>query len=381
MAKPTRNSVIKRSDAIHRQYSHHFAGQSRFTRDVDLLDKLIEKATVCAKKAKRLPAKKHGDVQEMTLERLKLYKQERRMILEAQLAGSAPIEVQRFRRRLALAKSLYSRHFAGQNRATRDLGLLDELIEGLDDAVAHLRGLEAEGNEDYVGDRQTLEVQADTYREERNEIARAQATLDTPARADLLAQLANAQFAVYQRHLAGQARVSRRPELLARVVRALESVSQQMRDGEFDALESRADHDANIAIVDERLGAYREELQAIREVREDTPRRELIGSLGAAANDLMATYREHFAGKDRKTRDRELMARLADQMIEIELQMTELDAEHPDDTNAKNLGIVRQQIDLYTEEWTKIGEAQGGGSSASPPSLDGLLRAPSHDKK
>src|SRR6185437_11588123 len=74
------------------------------------------------------------------------------------------------------AFSRYRRHFAGKSRVTRDLGLIDELIEdlesieeGMADAIAEAKKSPGALGNDLTLVRSTLE----TYRKEREAIAKA----------------------------------------------------------------------------------------------------------------------------------------------------------------------------------------------------------------
>ncbi|MFU8806979.1 MAG: hypothetical protein ACNA8W_24440, partial [Bradymonadaceae bacterium] len=85
---------------------------------------------------------------------------------------------------------------------------------------------------------------------------------------------------------------------------------------------------------------------------------EYAGSLGAEANALMAEYREHFAGKDRATRDLGLLSRLCDGMRDITLQMEALEKRDPSDVNARNLNIVLDSWSMYEAEYKRVEQAR-----------------------
>ena len=75
----------------------------------------------------------------------------------------------------------------------------------------------------------------------------------------------------------------------------------------------------NIESIDERMAAYRKEVEAIRTQKQQTTFEQLVSALGGAANDLFEEYRKHFAGQDRRTRDLSILDRLLDGLLEEDL--------------------------------------------------------------
>ena len=184
-----------------------------------------------------------------------------------------------------------------------------------------------------------------------------------PERAGLLAGLANQQFAIYQAFFAGQSRVTRRPQLLVRLVDNLRRYRTAMFDLKNKGLKS-ASNDGNIGIVDGRLKAYEDELSEIRKTRSTVKLVDIMGVLGTAANTLFEEYRKDFAGQDRTTVSLEQLASLIDKLDEIRRQMEELGRVEKNDTNVKNATVVREYQSSWVREYAAVRQAQAGQTAA-----------------
>ena len=135
MATPLTQSIQTDFDAINSEYEANFAGQSRATRDLSKLDQLSSRIKALVARIDAIPAAARGadlntlrnDIEEQR----KLFEAERTQIERAKKLGPT---LDRFAP-LATAANLtfgrYARHFAGQGRETRDLELLEDMIEEL----------------------------------------------------------------------------------------------------------------------------------------------------------------------------------------------------------------------------------------------------------
>jgi hypothetical protein len=194
------------------------------------------------------------------------------------------------------------------------------------------------------------------YVAERGEIAdsRGSGTLDQQA--DVLAEVANGQFKVYQDHFADKSRLTRRPQLLQRMISNLETVKDRM-GGLKKAGHKSEVNDNNINIVNQNLQMYRNELAEIKKARASVKLSDLMGNLGGTANDVMEEYSKNFAGKPRKGRDLDLLSKLCDQLGEISRQMAELGRAEVIDWNLKNQQIVNDNITMLENEYDEIVKA------------------------
>src|SRR5690606_2121008 len=135
-----------------------------------------------------------------------------------------------------------------------------------------------------------------------------------------LGQLANDQFDIYRVHFAGLSRLSRRPELLERVVETLEHILSEMQ--RLTAAGFSVDFNArNQEIVRDRLATYQQELEEVRAVRMDASLPEVMDALAIGVNALLSEYGERYAGKPRTEVEPQRLSELCDLMGELEQQM------------------------------------------------------------
>lgn len=362
MAKPSFKELKQQVDGIYQRYDGHFAGKPRATRDLELLEELIDELSGVVELAKgsmnggRDPA--IISLLEMAQQNLEVYREERSAIAAAQAKGPTSVMAARVVMEANLTFGRYYRHFAGQTRSTRDLGLMGEIIEELEGVQRRMKAVAKEEGE---GLKENLEVVASNlamYRGEEAAIREARRSGTAEDRADLLATLANNQFKLYREHFAGKARHTRRLGLLERMIEELEEIRGQMRGLKRAGLVSSA-NDRNMGIVAENLKVYKKEVQEIAKAKASLTTEQIAGSLGGAANEIMAEYRAEFAGQNRETRSLEKLSLLCDQIAEIAVQMRALDQEDPSEMNSKNLDIVLDAWTLYESEYRRIEEAQG----------------------
>ncbi len=258
----------------------------------------------------------------------------------------------------------YNRHYAGLSRDGRDLGMLRELTEELRGVRKRMTALAGKKPpEALAGDMDLVEKNIDRYQAEEGEIKKAQASGTQDEQADRWASLANAQFAIYQAHFAGQSRLTRRPAMLVRMVDNLKRYRSAMFDLKNRGLSSQGNSN-NIDIVDQRLKSWDNELSEIRKVRQGVPLADIMGSLGSNANDFFQKYRDGYAGKDRKGVDRAALSLMIDQLDELRRQMEELGRVEKNAMNEQNQRVVREYQSSWVREYQLIGEAQGAGSAA-----------------
>lgn len=355
----------KELEQIDREYAAEFAGQSRLTRDLDLLDRLIKRAQSVVERASSIPVAAAGPdlarLKESASQNLELYKAERGAVARAQETGPVFEHFSQEATSANFVFARYGRHFAGKDRSTRDVALLGELVEELKQIDKRMTALIEEADKkaasDFERDRKIVRENLAQYQKEIDLVEKAYETGDAEQRASTLATLANNQFAVYQTHFAGEARVSRRPALMMRVVTTLKRVRDKMKAIK-DAGLSAEFNDKNIAIVEERLGIYEGELAEIRKVRQATPMTDIMGELGGAANKLFDEYRKEFADKPRAQADDARLAAICDKLSEIRRQMMEMSWAEDNEMNARNLEIVTEQLVMFESEYEQVVRAK-----------------------
>jgi hypothetical protein len=349
-------------EEITNEYQQHFAGQSRTDRDVDRMDKLIARTDEVVKSITSLPdAVRSADLNQLLTqakETLALYQNEKRAIVQAQNQGPGVQEFGQLASRANFVFSKYTRHFAGQSRATRDAGLLSEMIADLDRLHDEMKDIaKRTKNSMFETDVELVTNNKKMYEAERAQVEKAQAEGTDEDKANRLGALANGQFNVYRVHFAGASRVSRRPMLLSRTVDTLKRIVKDMEG--LVAKGFNADfHTKNMAIVKEQLGMYEKELDEIRKVRKGASLEDLMGSLGEAANGVFQEYRDNFAGKNRSQVDRQKLADICDKLGEILRQMDELSNAQDNDMNEGNRQIVLDQLATFETEYDAVVKQQ-----------------------
>lgn len=349
-------------DLITSTYEADFSGQSRATRDVAQIDGLIKRLRDLVSRANGIPAAVQGPeliaLRDDAQSALSLYETERVAILKAKEAGPIFDEFAVEATDANFVFARYARHFAGQNRSTRDVALLAEMLEELKGVQKRMSALLEEKNvADFGSDLDVVKAAVTQYTNELKEIDKAQKSGSAEEQAGLLATLANDQFAVYQTHFAGQARISRRPALLMRVIDSLKSIKSRMEALKLGGF-SADYHDKNIGIVQERLAVYETELGEIRKARQGTALPDIMGNLGNAANEIFEEYRKGYADKSRAQVDYAKLGQICDRLGEVKRQMRDLSRAEQNEMNEKNLEIVVSQLSLFESEYEEVGKAQ-----------------------
>lgn len=361
MAKTTPEEIQREVERLQNRYQFRFAGHPRATRDLAEMNTLIEEAETLLKKTRSLPRRAAEELRGTIKERIEFYKQEQARIQEVQDKGPDFRHMTELGTAANTVMHRYRRHFAGRDRSTRDLGLIDEMIRDLEGIQGAMRALEAKGfsDETLTNDQKVVAENLTLYTSERAEIARAREDGTIADRANRLANLANGQFAVYRVHFANRKRVSRRTNLLKRIIKQLESIQQTMIDLRDGHNYSDSTHANNLGIVTERLGVYRSELTQIEDAKRATSTIDLVYALGESANNAMADYGKEFAGQNRATRNLDLLNEICDRLGETERQMNAVVQEHGDITaNTRNLRIVRDTLRKYEREYDQIVQAK-----------------------
>jgi hypothetical protein len=343
-------SITDELAQIQARYDAYFAGQPRMSRQAEFLDEMVTQLNAMSTTDAALTTQ--------IAEAKALYLKEATTIRQAQAGGPDAFAAHRLSSWANLAFARYRHHFAGHSRSGRDMGLLGEMIAELEDLDAEMAELEARfKTSELTSTRETLTKNLDLYRSERRAIGEARGVGSLQEQSDLLAQVANDQFAIYGAQFANKSRLSRRPMLLDRIVENLKALSERMNALKSQGLIS-ASNDGNIDVVAGRIKAYEQEMSAIQQARAGTDFPSLINALGQAANEIFEEYRKGFAGQDRATRELPKMVTLLDALYDIGRQMDDLSQVRKDDTNDRNLQIVTDHLRLYDREFDNIRQAQ-----------------------
>lgn len=339
------NDPAAELERVQTRYRIRFAGHPRVSRDPEELEELIAELDALAATDEALAAR--------VAEERALFCKELDAIRVA-VAIPYAVPAARLRMWTDLQLHRYQRSFAAQDRRTRDVALLDEIREdlrGLRGRMTELHALAPEQGLDRAA--ASVDRSLERYDAEVDAIRRARRTGPPAEQGSRLAALANAQFDLYQEGFAGQSRLSRHPSTLVRVVQALEEIRRSMQSLALDGFRDESNA-RNIGIVEQRIQQYRREVEQIHAARAGAAVAERVTALGRAANDVFAAYRADFAGQSRETRDESLLARLAERLVRVAKEMDALDRDHGDDTNARNLRLVTDNLVLYAREFDAI---------------------------
>ncbi len=345
------NELQRRAGAVRAKYEAHFAGQARITRDAGLLD------TLGAELKELRPAATGEALAEIDRD-IELYAREAVAVREAQSGGPQALEAHLLEGWARFNYGRYRRNFANQSRSTRDAGLLQEMISELERLDGEMARLSKAGDPPGLSDaRAELHKRLDMYKTEQREVAGSRGAGTLEEQGGLLARLANDQFQLYRGHFAGKSRVSRRPALITRMLGTLEGIRERM-----EALRAQghfSEHnEGNLKIITQRQEAWRGELEAIRAAKQQAGFDDLVNALGEAANKIFEEYRANFAGKDRASRDLEVLNRLFEALYHLARQMDDLDRVREDEANEHNLSVVLDSLRLYDREDARIREAK-----------------------
>lgn len=349
-------------DGIAAEYDRDFAGQSRATRDIAQLDALIKKTKDVLRRIDEIPAVAQGPqittFRELVVGSHSTYETEKKAIETARTMGPefADFSLQATLANFVFAR--YGRHFAGQDRSTRDIGLLSEMIEDLKQIRKQMGTIASKRrSENYDRDMNVVDSNLKMYQNELNEIQTVHRTASKEDQAGIMASLANDQFAIYRIHFAGQSRNTRRPQLLMRVIDNLKRIKGHMESLQRENV--AAEHNPkNIEIVSENLAMYETELTEIRKARQATSFADLMGMLGGNANEIFDSYRQGFAGKNRAEVDLANLSTICDRLGEVLRQMVDLSRAEKNDSNARNIEIVCDQLAMYEQEFEAVRNAQ-----------------------
>ncbi len=356
-------------DQIGAEYDARFAGQSRVTRDLSVLNDLVSRMKRTQQELERIqrnvPASEFGQLRDTIRQSLQIYETERKEIMKVKSLGPDFEDFDALRTQANLTFNAYHRHFAGKARNTRDLGLLAELIDDLErvrDAMKELEGSIPPGH----GTREDIELVTQNiamYTNERGEIVESMGMGTQDEQASALAECANNQFRWYDTHFAGKSRITRRPALIQRMIDNLTQIQDRMKTLREQGL--RTDYnEQNINIVEDSLRTYRVELDEIRKARQTTRFADLQGNLGGAANEVFKLYADNYAGQDRRTRNLQLLSDICDLLSEIGRQMWDTGRAEPSEMNDRNLQIVTEQRVMFEREYTAIEDVLAGRTPA-----------------
>ncbi len=353
-------SLDERIKQVASTYSFRFAGQPRHTRDPDLLERMIEELDTVLAAARVQSTTDMGDVLEKAGSMRSLYAREAQAIRSLQDGDPVEVLAHEHSSWVQLVHERYQRNFAGQSRSTRDLALLLECLDELNEIRRRVDSLAEREDRDSISQLlETMDKRQALYQGERAAIAEARESGTLEEQAGRFAQQANMQFAWYRDHFAGRSRLSRSIKTIQRVVSNLTQLKDRMAALTTQGYHSEV-NEKNLKIVTKNLDMYTGEINAIRQAREGSSFEQLVDALGTAANEVIDQYGEKFAGQDRRTRELSDLNVICEGLYNLARQMNELDLVRESDVNQRNLDVVLDHLRLYQREYALIRDAQSG---------------------
>jgi hypothetical protein len=371
MAKATLASIRSQSDKLHRRWQREFAGKPRHSRELSELEKIVQNTAVLAKKAKGIPGDKGDELERVVTERLKLYREERDAIADAQFDRPEVAEIHVQGQRVDRAMSIWRRHYAGRDRRTRDLPRLDVVIRTLQEGLPRLEAL-AEHPEVKKESLDSLRTQLEVLKDERSEIVKLRKNAEPAVRVASLLAEAQSALEQYRVHFAGQPRATCSPARLERMIAMLDRVTRALGEADVAGANEEADQARkdNLALMTGHLDAWRAELPELERALREVSTRDRSNQLGMVANQLFQIYQREFAGQARATRNLQLLSDLCDRLGELSELMTEHDTATEEPLNRKNMPTVDERLRRYESEWMEIAKAkapQAGATASAGP--------------
>lgn len=322
--------------ALNAQYALHFASQPRATRDLRILDHLIDSADGLLQTPKLDPA----DAAEIEAA-LQAFRAERRAVESAKATqGAAALSL--WQSRLGFVMHRFARHFAGKPRTTRDLSLLDEMVHDVEELAAQLHSL----SDVAPADRQQAKATAQGHRAflkaERQAIEAALTKESAARQSGLLGACANAQFTDMERWTGQTPGVLLRPQWLRRKQRELVRLLDAMTalDGQPGVPETNAE---NQRIVATQLEGWENLLAQLRDMRESVAVDTLVMQLGQRVEQVLDAFQDYAQHNEISPL---MLAEICDGVDEIERQLTALVAsmDPPEEAHNQVLSLARDAL-------------------------------------
>jgi hypothetical protein len=344
-------------NTLHEQYRSHFEGRSRLTRDLARLDPIIVSLGSLTDQINLL--RDPGDLAALARTRMVLYRNEREEIHKLQTGGPAEVAAHRIAAWNWLNNQRYRRHFAGQSRPTRDLGLMQEMLveqrRWRADLVELIGGQPEGWRRDLLS---RLDGNLTLFTREHDAIPASRNEMKPEEQAMVWATAANTQFGLWGQHFAQKPRNTRRAALLRRMIGQLEVVVEGMTVLRDEKGIRTPMHLENIRKVNGRLDLYRNEIGQVEQSIANTTAENIARGLVSDANEQFAGYRAAFAGKPRNEVDLELLSTLCDRLHEIARAMDLLRRTWSVPNIDKNLEIVLDNLRQYEREHELVGKAK-----------------------
>jgi hypothetical protein len=263
---------VEWSDLSFSRYARDYAGQSRFTRDVALLDELATEQAAwhaaAGATAARLGESRLSEQVAQMKKHAELYRAEVGEVQKAQ-AGMPPADrVGALATRANRQFALWRLHFEGRPRASRRPGLLRRIVAELEAVHAAMEATRGAGITSNTHAENIAKV-ADRVRHHREELAKIEeARTNTPTQqlVGMLGDDANRFISRYRTEFAGKSREGRDLNVLAELCEAMHEIARNMN---AVAAERGAEgqNAKNLTVVLDHLKVMEREFSTIRKAK------------------------------------------------------------------------------------------------------------------
>lgn len=354
--------IQQRAQSISARYTANFAGHPRITRRLDLLQSLIEELESLQNES----ASHESATDELRAaigRDLENYRREHELIEKAQQGDATSFASSRLVGWANLTLGRYRRGFAGKSREDRNLARLESIQRHLGTTLSQIIRLREvrEGDPQLNHVHGLLTERMQTYEREEDAIQKVQSAGEIAERGSRHANRANHCLHLYRYHYAGRARAGRSTSLLESILGELKRAEMGM-DGMVQEGVQDERHQKNLDLVRQNVEAYSQEITHIESAHEAATLDQKVSALGQAANERFEEYKLEFAGKPRKSCDELLLDRILEDLYHTAEQMDEIDREHGNETNARNLQIVLDRMRMYDREHLAVVQSKKANS-------------------
>lgn len=257
------------ADMLGRRYARHYAGQSRRSRDAAMLREMAARLSTWNKQSAAVAAAWDHPVWAEQRPRhaalLTSFQQELTELPTAFTSGSPEDQAGALAWRANAQNRWYRLCFAGKNRSTRRLGLLQRIADELGAVHAQMLALRDAGYAEaaHAGNIGIVSDGLALYHREIDAVRGAIASADPSNTFAAIAGEANAAFDAYRKDFAGRPFTNVNLEALADLCDTLTEIALHM--DELDTARPGAGYDRNLAVVLENLSMYEDTLARARQ--------------------------------------------------------------------------------------------------------------------
>jgi hypothetical protein len=300
-------AYIEWTPLIKYKYARHFAGQSRHTRDIELLKEMVLELKIHRAKLEKhndeyhdlLSDEIHLDLQahlEQIDQDISLYQNELKTIMQGR---DSLDEEQKGNLWAQLANhqfQLYRQHFSQKQRPSRRLDLLERIQENLNQLQNKMSQLH-DGFDPKMRDQniQIVRKNIETYQKEVDQIQQVQNQMTYEEWVNALKKSFESIQTEYTEHFAGQSRTTRDLSLIVQLADELYDVAYQIKP--FLQNSPHTDDQNILRTILDQVRNYHQEFMLIKQSQNETTKK---SSLGSKSTKSQRTSKKKKSKKNKK---------------------------------------------------------------------------------